>query len=91
MSPLAISTGIAILAWIGLATGVVVLLAVTALLRSVLRPAREIDAYAERILAAGTSIAGNLESVDQLQTTRALAGAVPDLAVAYLRRLGLSR
>lgn len=89
MTLLAVSTGIAILALVGLALGLVVLLVVIALLHRVLTPAREIDAYAGDILTAGVGIATNLDGVDQLATTRALGGAVPGLAVGYLRKLGL--
>ena len=89
MTLLAVSTGIAILALVGLAVGLVVLLVVIALLHRVLTPAREIDAYAGDILTAGVGIATNLDGVDQLATTRALGGAVPGLAVGYLRKLGL--
>jgi hypothetical protein len=89
MTPLAVSTGIAILAWIGLALGVVVLVAVVALFSEVMRPAREIDAYARDTLDAGVGIAKNLDAVDELETTRSLGGAVPGLAVGYLRKLGL--
>jgi hypothetical protein len=89
MSVLAVSTGIAILAWIGLALGVVVLIAVIALFAAVLQPAREIDAYAQHILTAGVGIATNLDGADRLATTRSLGGAVPGLAVGYLRKLGL--
>jgi hypothetical protein len=83
----AISTGTAILAWIGLAAGVGVLALVIALLNRVLGPAREIDAYARDILAASLATAGNLEGVDELAHTRELGGAVPGLATAYLRKL----
>lgn len=79
------------LALLGLAVGVVVLLAVLALFNRILRAAREIDAYAADILTAGVGIAKNLDGVDQLATTRALGGAVPGLAVGYLRKLGLVR
>jgi hypothetical protein len=89
MTPVAISTGAAILAWIGLAVGVIVLLTVVALFTRVLRPAREIDAYAKDILVAGQAIARNVEVNDELETTRTLAGALPGLAVDYLRKLGL--
>lgn len=91
MTPLAISTGMAVLAWIGLALGVVVLGAVIVLFSRVLRPAREIDAYAGHILEAGIGIATNLDAVDDLARTRSLGSAVPGLAVAYLRKLGLVR
>lgn len=89
MTPLALSTGVAILAWAGLAVGVVVLLVVIVLFARVLRPAREIDGYAGHILTAGVGIATNLDAVDELATTRSLGGAVPELAVGYLRKLGL--
>ncbi len=79
------------LALLGLALGVVVLLAVIALFNRIMRAAREIDAYAGDILTAGVGIAKNLDGVDQLATTRALGGAVPGLAVGYLRKLGLVR
>ncbi|HEV2061886.1 MAG TPA: hypothetical protein VGR12_03455, partial [Solirubrobacteraceae bacterium] len=91
MTPLAVSTGIAILALVGLALGVVVLLVVITLFQRILRPAREIDAYASAILEAGVGIAKNLDGVDELKRTRALGGAVPGLAVGYLRKLGLVR
>jgi hypothetical protein len=91
MTALAVSTGIAVLAWVGLALGVVVLLLVIALFTRIVRPAREIDAYASDILTAGVGIATNLDAVDELKTTRSLGGAVPGLAVGYLRKLGLVR
>jgi cytochrome oxidase Cu insertion factor (SCO1/SenC/PrrC family) len=91
MTPLAISTGDAILAWVGLALGLVVLFVVIVLFGRVLRPAREIDAYSRDILAAGVGIATNLDGTDELGKTRSLATAVPGLAVAYLRKLGLLR
>ncbi|MDP9385066.1 MAG: hypothetical protein M3P50_07520 [Actinomycetota bacterium] len=89
MTPLAVSTGIAVLALVGLLVGVVVLLLVIVLFDRVLRPAREIDRYAGDILTAGVGIATNLDGTDQLATTRELGGAVPGLAVGYLRKLGL--
>ena len=89
MSALAVSTGGAVLAVIGLLVGVVVLLLVIALFDRVMRPAREIDLYARHILTAGVGIATNLDRVDELETTRSLGGAVPGLAVGYLRKLGL--
>jgi hypothetical protein len=89
MTPLALSTGLTVLAWVGLAVGVVVLAVVVVLFSNVLRPAREIDAYAGHILTAGVGIATNLDAVDELDRTRALGGAVPGLAVGYLRKLGL--
>lgn len=89
MIGLAVSTAGAVLAIVGLVIGVVVLLTVISLFQHVLNPAREIDAYASDILTAGVGIATNLDDVDQLDTTRKLGGAVPGLAVGYLKKLGL--
>jgi hypothetical protein len=90
MSPLAITTGEAILAWIGVTLLLVVALVVLALLNRVVRPALEIDRYAEDILQAGVGIAKNLDDVDQLAKTHELGGAVPGLAVAYLEKVKAS-
>ena len=87
MTPLAISTGSAILAWIGLGLGLVVAALVLALFNRVLRPLLEIERYAEDILDAGVKIATNLDDLEEIERTRALAGAVPGLAVAYLGKL----
>jgi hypothetical protein len=87
MTVLAVSTGVAVLAWIGLAVGLVVALVAAALLQAVLRPVREIDRYADHILEAGVGIARNLDAVDDLARTRELAIAAPGLATAYLRKL----
>jgi hypothetical protein len=83
----AVSTGIAILALVGLAVGLVLALIVVALFNRVVRPLREIDRYSRDILEAGIGIARNLDGVDELARTRELATAVPGLAVAYLDRL----
>lgn len=89
MTVLAISTGAAILAWIGLALGLVVAVLVVGLFNRVLWPLLEIDRYAKDILAAGVQIAKNLDDAPEgLTRTRELATAVPGLAVAYLRKLG---
>ena len=86
MTVLAISTGAAILAWIGLALGLVVAVLVVGLFNRVLWPLLEIDRYAKDILAAGVQIAKNLDDAPEgLTRTRELATAVPGLAVAYLR------
>jgi len=74
---------------VGLAAGVPVLGLVVALFEGVMRPAREIDRYADDILAAGLAISGNLEGLEQLDHTRELGAAVPGLALAYLERLGV--
>jgi hypothetical protein len=84
---LVIGTGDAILAWIGLALGLIIALLVVALLNRVVRPALEIRHYADEILAAGLGIATNLDGVDDLARTRELATAVPGLATAYLHKL----
>jgi hypothetical protein len=87
MSVAAVSTAAAILAWIGLALGLVVLGLVVALLNRVVTPAREIEAYAGDVLEAGLAIARNLDDVDAIERTRELGGAVPGLATAYLEKL----
>jgi len=88
MTLMAISTGAAILAWVGLALGLVVAVLVVLLFNRVLEPLLEIDRYAKDILDAGVQIAKNLDDADEIARTRELATAVPPLAVAYLRRLG---
>jgi hypothetical protein len=83
----AVSTGEAILAWIGLGLGLVVAVLVVALFNRVVRPALEIERYAERILQGGVGIAKNLDDAGEIERTRQLATAIPDLAGAYLRKL----
>ena len=73
---------------VGLAAGVPVLGLVVALFARVVEPAREIDHYATDIEQAALAIHGNLEGLAELERTHALATAVPDLAVAYLHKLG---
>ena len=80
----AVSTGTAVLSLIGLAIGLAALLLVLALFNRVVRPALEIDSYAEDILDGGIGIAKNVDGVDELARTHELATAVPGLAVAYL-------
>ncbi len=77
-----------ILAWIGLALGLVVALLVVWLFDRVVRPMLEIERYSRAILDAGLGITRNLDGVDEVVRTRDLATAVPGLAVAYLRKLG---
>ena len=86
---LAVSTGAAVLALLGLALGLAVLLVVLNLFNRIVSSALEIDGYAKDILEGGVGIATNLDAVDDLVTTRNLATAVPGLAVAYLKKLGL--
>jgi hypothetical protein len=86
---LAVTTGQAVLAWIGIVLLLVVAVLVLNLLESVRRPVAEIDRYAEHILDAGVGIAKNLDGVDDLATTHELSQAVPGLAVGYLKKAGL--
>lgn len=82
------STFTIVLAWIGLALGLVVAGVVVGLLNGVLRPLLEIRRYADHILGAGVGITRNLDGVDEAVRTRELAHAVPALAVRYLKKLG---
>ena len=77
-----------VLALLGLGLGLVAAVAVVALFNRVLGPARQIGGYAGHILTAGVGIACNLDGVDEAVRTRELTGAVPSLALAYLKRLG---
>jgi hypothetical protein len=79
-----------VLAWIGVAALLVVAVVVLGLLENLRRPVEEIDRYATHILDAGVGIAKNLDGVDDLARTHELAGAVPGLAVAYLKKAGLA-
>ena len=89
MTVLAVTTGQAVLAWIGLVLLLVIAVLVLILLENVRRPVAEIDRYAEHILDAGVDIAKNLDGVDDLATTHELSQAVPGLAVGYLKKAGL--
>jgi len=73
------STPVLVLAWIGLAFGLVVGGLVRMLLNRVLRPLREIKRYADDTLAAGLGIARNLDGADDIVRTRELASALPGL------------
>ena len=75
-----------VLAWIGLALGAPLLLAVLVLLNRVLRPIREIRRYAADTLDAGLGIARNLDGADELLQTRELATAVPALARPFVEK-----
>jgi hypothetical protein len=79
------STGAAVLAWIGLGLGLGALLQVLVLFYRVLRPLREIKRYTDDILAAGLGIARNLDPVEEAEETRRLATALPG---AVRRALG---
>ena len=87
MTVFGISTGMAVLAWIGLTLGLVIAVLVVELFNRVVRPLLEIRRYADDILQAGVAIATNLDGLDELERTRELATAVPDLAGAYLQKL----
>jgi len=83
-----VSTTVVVLAWIGLALGLIVALLVVWLFDRVIRPTLEIERYSRAILDAGLGITRNLDGVDEAVRTRDLATTVPGLAVAYLQKLG---
>ena len=88
MSLLAVGTTVTVLALIGLVIGLVVLFVVIYLLQGVLTPLRHVlrdvqDAQGAPMLTRG------VQGPEQLDRTRRLAESVPDLAVAYLLKLGL--
>ena len=85
------STGLAALAWIGLAVGAAVLGVALALLYRTLRPLREIKRYVDDTLAAAGGIAANLEGAGELLRTRELVAALPELARARLGTPGEAR
>lgn len=91
MTIVAMSTGAAILAWLGLVLLLVVAVLVWNMLAAVLRPLKEIERYADDILEGGIGIAKNLDGAEQIVRTRELASGVPGLAVAYLKKAGLLR
>ena len=82
------STGLVVLAWIGLAAALFVLVQVLVLLNRVLRPLREIKRYADETLAAGIAIAKNLDDVDEAARTRELVAALPEAVAPVAKRLG---
>jgi hypothetical protein len=89
MTPLAVGTTVAVFSLIGLAIGLVVFLVVIYLLNGVLAPLRAIlrdvrDAQTAPVLGQG------VKGVDQLDRSQRLAQSVPDLAVAYMQKLGLA-
>ncbi len=75
-------------AWLGLGAGVGVLGLVVALFGRVMGPAAEIGRYADAIESAAGGISRNLDGAAELTRTRDLATAVPELAAAYLDRVG---
>ncbi len=86
-APLAIATGPAILAFIGLVLGVVVLGLVVALFVRIVRPLFEIRRYALDIQPAIDDVARNLEGIEELERTRELAANVPRAGGAYVEHL----
>jgi hypothetical protein len=90
MSPLllAVGTAVTILALLGLVIGLVVLLVVIWLLQGVLSPLQHILADV-RSAETAPMLKRGVQGTDQLNRTRSLAESVPDLAAAYLVKLGL--
>ncbi|HUR84556.1 MAG TPA: hypothetical protein VMY78_04365 [Solirubrobacteraceae bacterium] len=88
MSLFAVSTGIAVLALIGLAVGLVVFGVVIALLQGVLSPLLKVLADVQDAKTA-PMLEHGVKGTDQLSRTQSLANSVPDLAVAYMTKLGL--
>lgn len=88
MTPLAVGTGLAVLAIIGLVIGLVVFLVVILLLQGTLTPLRKVLADVQSAETA-PMLKHGVKGVDQLGRTRQLASSVPDLAVRYMQKLGL--
>jgi hypothetical protein len=86
--PLGVGTTVTVLALIGLAIGLIVLLVVIWLLANVLAPLRSILADLQSARTAPMLERG-VPGTDQLGTTRRLAESLPDLAMAYLQKLSL--
>ncbi|MDQ3849433.1 MAG: hypothetical protein M3296_02295 [Actinomycetota bacterium] len=89
IAPLAVGTVVTVLALIGLAIGLVVLFVVIGLLTKVLTPLRKILRDVQSAQTA-TMLDQGVKGADQLARTRQLAEGVPDLAVAYMQKLGLA-
>lgn len=86
---MAVSTGVAALAIIGLVIGLVVLLVVISLLHNTLKPLLAIKADVTNALTA-PMLKNGVPGTDQLGTTRRLADDIPDLAGRYLAKLGVT-
>lgn len=86
---MAVSSGIAALAIVGLVIGLVVLLVVISLLQGTLRPLLAVKADVTNALTA-PMLKNGVAGTDQLGTTRRLADGVPELAVRYLSKLGVT-
>ena len=76
------STGVVVLAWIGLAALLGAAAQVLILLNRVLRPLREIKQNTDEILEYGLRIAKNLDGADEIVRTRELATALSELVRA---------
>lgn len=85
---LAVSTGVQILAVIGLVVGLIVFFVVIFLLQGVLSPLRKILADVQDAQTA-PMLEHGVRGTDQLGRTRSLANAIPGPAVAYMQKLGL--
>lgn len=88
MNVLAVSTGIAVLAIIGLVVGLVVLLVVIALLQATLTPLTKTLASV-KLAQTAPMLERGVPGTEQLDQTRRLAESVPPLALAYLGKLSL--
>ncbi len=86
---MAVSSGVAALAIVGLVIGLVVLLVVILLLHNTLKPLLAIKVDVTNALTA-PMLKNGVPGTDQLGTTRRLADTVPDLAVRYLAKLGVT-
>lgn len=88
MTPMAVGTTVAVVALIGLAIGLIVLIVVIGLLNNVLTPLRAIlrDLQSAR---TAPMLERGVPGTEQLGATRRLAESVPDLALAYLQKLSL--
>jgi hypothetical protein len=89
MSMLAVSTGIQVLAIIGLVVGLVVFGVVIFLLSNTLKPLLKVSSDVQLALTAPMLERG-VPGTEQLGQTRRLAESVPPLAIAYLQKLSLS-
>ena len=75
--------------WVGNAVLLFVVVPVVVLLANrVLRPAVEVQRYADDILEHGVGLTVNLEPVPAVAETRALVGSAKDLAVGYVGAVG---
>jgi len=87
VSLLAISTGLTILAIIGLVIGLVVLGVVIMLFSAVLSPTRQIARHAREAPDVAPFLTNGVQGVEELRRTRDLCSQVPPLALAYLAKM----